>query len=880
MGERLRSLGSRLWAWARMRRLERDFAEELESHAVMLTEEYLQRGLAPEQARREAMLRLGGMAQLRESYREQRGLPLLDRIRQDLRYALRMFRKSPGFTLFAGAALALGIGGTSAVFNIADAVLLRPLPYREPSRLVMLWQDDTAYGFPRNNVSPVAFELWQKRNQAFQGVAALTHTSFNLLGQGAPEYLHADTVTANFFSVLGVMPALGRAFTADDGRPGAPPAAVLSYGLWVRRFGAQPQVVGQRLLLNGAKYTVAGVMPREFQFLAPDVDLWVPAQWTSDYIEARKTDHFLTVVARLRAGISAQRAGVAMSLLGRQLATADMSDLTAVVVPLREQVAGDVRPALLVLLGAVALLLLIACANIANLLLARGSARTAELAVRLALGASRKRVIEQMLAESLLLSCAGGVVGLGLAVLATGFLGQLIPPGISEGGAPSVNGPLLIFAAGVSIATGILFGTLPAWRGAKVELVTSLKQGGGRSGVGAGGQRVRGVLVVTEVALAVVLLAGATLMIRSFGKLYHQDPGFRAEHVLTLQTRLQYPKYQSMARRSEFYREVLQRVESLPGVVAAGYTTYLPLADEGGGSLVTVENHPVDPRHLLIANVRVVSPDYFRAVGMTLRRGRLLDRSDGADSLKVAVINQNMARAYWPGENPLGRRFKRGLPQLDSSWYTVAGVVADMRQGGMDVPVRPEAYFSFEQADFFPPDSLAVRTTRDPLSVTEEVRRQIWAVDREEPVAAVMPLQEMVDRSVAPARLQTGLLGGFAAIALLLAALGIYAVLSFLVAQRTQELGLRLALGARPAQVLRTVMAQGLKLYLLGLAIGIAAALALSRFLIHLLFGVSAADPLSYATVIVLMASVAVLACYLPARRAMRFDPMAALRYE
>jgi putative ABC transport system permease protein len=569
-----------------------------------------------------------------------------------------------------------------------------------------------------------------------------------------------------------------------------------------------------------------------------------------------------------------------MALLGKQLATGDVSDLTAVVVPLREQVAGDVRPALLVLLGAVALLLLIACANVANLLLARGSARASELAVRLALGASRKRVIEQLLVESLVLSCAGGAAGLVLAVLATGFLGQLIPLGISNAGAPAINGPLLAFAAGVSVAAGILFGTLPAWRGSQLELVASLKQGGGRSGVGAAGQRLRSALVVSEVALAMVLLAGAALMIRSFQKLYHQDPGFRAEHVLTLQTRLQYPKYQQMARRSEFYRQVLQRVETLPGVVAAGYTTYLPLADSGGGSLVTVENHPVDPKHFLIANVRVVSPDYFRTVGMTLRRGRLLDHNDGPESPRVAVINENMARTYWPGENPVGRRFKRGQLRSDSPWYTVIGIVADMRQGGMDIPVRPEAYFTFEQADFFPPDSLAVRTTGDPQIITEQVRRQIWAVDREEPVAAVIPLQEIVEASVAPARLQTGLLGGFAGIALLLAALGIYAVLSFLVAQRTQELGLRLALGARPAQVLRTVMAQGLKLYLLGLVIGITAALGLARFLAHLLFGVSAADPLSYAAVIALMATVAALACYLPARRAMRFDPMAALRYE
>ncbi|HEV2115847.1 MAG TPA: ABC transporter permease [Terriglobales bacterium] len=880
MWERLRTWGSRLWAWARMRPLECDFAEELESHAALLEEEHRRRGLPEEQARRQARLQLGGITQLRESFREQRGLPLLERMAQDLRYALRIFRKSPGFTLFAGAALALGIGATSAVFNIADAVLLRPLPYRHPSRLVMLWQDDTVYGFPRNNVSPWAFQQWRQHNQVLEDMAALTHDSVNLLGQGDPQYLHADTVTANFFSVLGVRPALGRAFTAEDGRPGAPLTVVLTYGVWARLFGAQPQVVGRELLLNGAKYTVAGVMPRGFQFLDPEVDLWLPAQWTSAFVEERKSDHFLTVVARVRPGVTEQRAGAAMTVLGKQLATADMSDMTAVVVSMREQLAGDMRPTLLLLLGAVALLLLIACADVANLLLARGSTRASEMAVRLALGASRKRVIEQLLAESVLLSCAGGAAGLALAVWATGFLGQLIPPGISHTGAPGVNAPLLVFATAVSCATGVLFGILPAWRGSRLELVASLKQGGGRSGAAAAGKRLRSILVVSELALAMVLLAGAALMIRSFQKLYHQDPGFRAQHVLTLQTRLQYPKYQSMASRSQFYRQVLQRVETLPGVVAAGYTTYLPLADAGGGSLVTVENHPVDPKHRLIANVRVVSPDYFRTVGMTRRQGRLLDRDDGPESPKVAVINQSMAHAYWPGENPVGRRFKRGYLQAQTPWYTVVGIVADMRQGGMDVPVRPEAYFTFEQADFFAPDALAVRTTGDPLAITEQVRRQIWAVDREEPVAAVLPLQEMVERSVAPARLQTWLLAGFAGLALLLATLGIYAVLSFTVAQRTQEIGVRLALGARPAHVLGTVMAQGLRLYLTGVGLGLAAALMLSRLVTHLLFGISAADPLSYLCAIVLMAAVTLLACYVPARRALRFDPMAALRYE
>ena len=797
---------------------------------------------------------------------------------QDLRYALRQLRKSPAFTLFAGAALALGIAATTAVFSVTDAVLLRPLSYHDPSRLVMIWQDDSNFGFPRNNPTPVAFTQWKERNRVFEDMAALRHDSLNLIGHGTPEYLHTDTVTANFFSVLGVNPGRGRTFSTDDGRPGAPLTVVLSYALWVRRFGADPQIVGQDLLLSGAKYTVIGVMPRGFRFLDPRIDAWVPWQWTSQFIESEKTSHFLTMVGRLKGGISVAQAQAETVALGKQLAATDPWDADAVLVPLHEQISGNVRPVILVLLGAVAFLLLIACANVANLSLARGSARAREIALRLALGADRRRVIRQLLTESLLLSSVPGVIGLLLAFWGTRFLVLLVPSGTSA--TPQVDTRLLVFTVSVSILTGVLFGVAPALRASQSAVLGRLKEGGAQSGLGAGGHGLRRILVIAEVALTLVLLAGAALMLRSFERLYTQDPGFRADHVLTLQTRLPRPKYGDFARRAQFYREVTQRVETLPGVAAAGYATDLPLAAWGDASLVTVENRPVDPKHMLIANVRVVTPGYFRAIGMKLRNGRFVSKTDGPDASKSAVVNETMARTYWPGMDPVGRRFKRGPSGSNTAWWTVVGVVADMRQGGMDVPVRPEAYFPFEQADFFWPDSLAVRTASDPLSIVNEVRRQVSQVDKDQPVANVQTMSDLVDSSIAQPRMNTLLLGGFAGIALLLAALGIYAVLSFAVTQRTREIGVRIALGARFGDVLSMVLASGSRLFAAGAAIGLLAAVFLSRLMSHLLFEVSPGDIVSYASVVIVFGVIALLACYIPARRAAKVDPMVALRDE
>ncbi|MGH9411692.1 MAG: ADOP family duplicated permease [Vicinamibacterales bacterium] len=877
MWESLRTFVSRVWSGTRRSRLDRDFTEELETHAALLADEHQRRGLPIGEAGRRASVDLGGVTQLRESNRDQRGLPLVDRLLQDVRFALRMFAKSPGFTVFAGAALALGIGATTAVSSVANTVLIRPLPYRDASRLVMIWEDDTSFGFPQNNGSPFAFEQWKEGNRVLGGMAALTRDSFDLIGQGQPQYLLADTVTSNFFDVLGVKPMAGRTFTEADGQPGAPLTVALSYGLWTQAFAGDRSVIGRDVTLSGSKYTVIGVMPRGFRFIDP-IDVWVPSQWTAAFIQDHMNEHSLTMVGRLRAGESLDHARAGMSALGRQLSDAHIWEGSPVLVPLREQLAGDSSRAVVVLLGAVAFLLLIACANVANLLLARGSARTREMAVRLAIGASRRRIIEQMLVESVLLSLGAGGVGLWLGTAATTVLTRLIPAQFPSAEAGGIDTTVLIVSAAVSIATGVLFGILPALRSSQVHLAVTLRDSSPQAG--AAGKRLRAALVVAEIAIAVILLAGASLMIRSFEKLTNQDPGFHADHVLTVQTELPWPKYEDAARRRAFYRGVLDRIERLPGVVAAGYTTYLPLANSGGGALVTVEHLPFNPDHVLIANVRVVTPGYFRAVGMTVREGRLLNSSDAPHSQLAAVVNEAMGRAYWPGQDPIGRRFKPGTPTSTRSWYTVVGVVADMRQGGMDVPVRPEAYFAVEQVDFFPPMSLAVRTAGDPLAMTSSVQRAVWAVDREQPVAWVMTLEHLVDKNVSTTRIQALLFGGFGALGLVLAALGIYGVLSFAVSERVREIGVRMALGASPADVLWMIAAHGVKLFVAGMAIGLSAALALSHLMTHLLFGVTPSDPLSYVIVIVVLLTVTLLACCLPARRATAIDPLRALRWE
>jgi putative ABC transport system permease protein len=880
----LQSISNRLRSLFRRDTVEQEIGSELHFHIERQVEENILAGMNPQEARRAASREFGGVEQVKEECRDTRRANYLENLLKDVRYGFRMLRKSPSFTFFAVAVLALGIAANSAIFSIADAILVRPLPYRDANRLVMIWEDSSAYGFPKDTPAPGNFSDWKSRNQVFEDVAAISDGSFNLTGSGNPENLIGKWATANLFSVLGVSPALGRDFRTEDDVPGAPAVALLSHGLWLRRFGGDPRIVGKEILLNNEKCTVIGVMKRGAQFPDRETDLWVPSRFTTAQL-ANRRNHFLQVVARLKPRVSLGTANANLATIASQLEKENPDSnakVGAFAVPLREELAGDVRPAIFMLLGAVCFVLLIACANVANLLLSRATGRRREMAMRIALGATRARVIQQMLTESILLSIFAGVAGLLFSIWGTKFLATLIPTGIAAMTGTGVDGRVLLFTLAISLATGIVFGIIPASRVSQFQLAHSLKQGGGRSGVGSGGHRLRDALVISEVALAIVLLTGAALMIRSLENLYHLDPGFRADHVLVMRTPLPRQKYEAFAARAAFYEQVLERVEGLPGVVAAGYTTWVPLTNAGGATGITIEGKPEPaPADVLVPNIRIISRDYTRALRMKLMEGRLFESRDAAGTLPVALINQTMARNYWTGEDPAGKRFKVGGYSEKSPWLTVIGVVGDVHQAGLAVPARAEMYLPYQQEDLgFEPEYLAVRTAGDPMALGEIVRQQIWAVDKEQPVAGMMPLEDLVDENLASRKMQASLLSGFAGLALLLVTLGIYAVLSFAVTQRTQEIGVRVALGAQPGDVLRMIFSQGFRLFLMGAALGLAAAFVLSRALVHLLFGVSAYDPASFAGVTILLAAVALLACYVPARRATRVDPLIALRYE
>jgi len=808
---------------------------------------------------------------------------LLSDLWQDLRYASRVLLKTPGFTAVAVIALALGIGANSAIFSVINSVLLRPLPYKDPDRLTMIWEEASKNGYPQDTPTAANFADWRDQNQSFEGMAAIADQSFNLTGAGDPEKLEGRRVSYNLFALLGVDPQLGRTFTAEEDQAGANRVVLLSHMLWQRRFASNPDIVGKSLTLNNGSYTVVGVMPPQFQFPTPEDELWVPIAFDSREA-ANRHRHYLEVLGRLKPGVTTDGAQADMTTIAVRLQQQhpdSNTDIGAVITPLQDQVVGDIKPALMILLGAVGLVLLIACANVANLLLARAAVRQKEIAVRVALGASRFRLVRQFLTESVLLGTLAGIVGLALSLVGLFFLRAFIPPNIAQAKVTSIDLRVLGFTLLISILTGLIFGLAPATQAAKFNLNETLKEGGRDASSGSNSNRVRGLLVIAEVAVSLVLLIGAGLLINSFRRLRNTDPGFRADNLLTMKIVLPEPKYQEHKQRSAFYSDVINRIESLPGVKSAAVTTNLPLYRQGNSTGIMIEGRPEPPPGQdIIITTRIVSPKFFETMGIQLLKGRPLSDEDKTNTPGVVVISETMAQRYWPGEDAVGKRIFPGRPERPEDWLQIVGVVNDVRQFQLDVEPKPQMYLTYKQAGFFAPRDLVVKTDVDPASMASTVRRTVWEIDKDQPVSNISTMNEILAESIARQRFIMLLLGIFAAVAMLLAAVGIYGVMSYSVAQRRSEIGIRMALGAQKLDVLKLAVGQGLKLVCIGVVLGLAGAFALTRLMSSLLFGITATDPSTFIGISALLIAVALIASYVPARRATKVDPLTVLRYE
>ena len=803
-----------------------------------------------------------------------------------IRYGIRSLLKRPGSTAIALITLALGIGVNTAIFSAVDSFLLRPLPLEDPERLVSIWEQGLGQGVTQNEVAPANFVDLRAQTQAFEGIGAHGPQDINLTGNGEPERLNGELVTANVLSILGVEPALGRTFLPDEDRVGQEHVVVLSDALWQRRFNGDPSIVNRNVTLNGEAFTVVGVMPRGFFYPSRETELWIP--WAMEPEQAAgRGDHYLHLVARLRPGATLQQANAEVgSIAGRLSAEYPKTNegLTFIVNSLHRDYVGDLRLPILIMFAAVGLVLLIACANVANLLLAQATTRRREIAIRIALGARRWTIVRQLLVESLLLASAGGLLGVLGAVWGVEALAKLLPESLSKLQNVGVDARVLLFTLGVSVLTAVVFGGVPALLAARAKPGETLSDVARDTAGGTSGRHVRRVLVVSEVALAVVLLVGAGLLIRTFQLLRQVETGFDTQNLLTMKVVLPMPKYAKPEARWAFYDEMLRRTKEVPGIESAGMITFLPLSFNGMNFSFTVEGQaPTDDMKLPFALCRVVSPDYFRAMGIPLQRGRFFDAHDRADSQPVALVNRRFAEQYWPGEDPTGKRLKIGPLDSPNQWLTIVGVVGDVRQAGLYGDVRRDLYLPYAQdrRGFIAPRDLVVRTKGgDTASVAGAVRQAIWSVDKDQPISNVRTMDQVFAAAISQERFQALLLGLFAALAMVLACVGLYGVISYSVAQRTHEIGVRMALGARPLDVLRLVLRQGMTLTIAGLVVGVAVGLAATRVLSDMLFGVTPRDPVTFIGVPVLLLLVAFLACYIPARRATRIDPLVALRYE
>jgi putative ABC transport system permease protein len=880
----LRLARARLRGMLRKSRVEREMDEELRFHLRMRAAENMRRGMPPSEAEQAALNSFGSWTRVKEACRDVKGGGMLETLAQDVIFGLRMLRKHPSFTLVAVLSLGLGIGANTAIFSLVNAVLLKPPPFRDAERLVMVWEGVPATGISGDQVQPATYADWKAQNHVFEDMAALRWQTFNITGDGEPEKVQSYGVTRNFFPLLGAQPALGRNFLPEEDAPGGAKVVLLSHGLWQRRYGGESSIIGRDILLNGEKHTVVGVMPAGFQFLQSYIGLWTPAAFTPEELAVRNSNTLL-VLALLKPGVTHEQAQADVGAITERLAREypdDLAGLQAEVLPIGEQLSGPVRRPLLLLLAAVAFVLLIACANVANLLLARAASRQKEIALRSALGARRLRIVRQLLTESILLSLLGGACGLLFAAWSFEFVKKLIPDSLALSTSLRLSLPVLGYATLISLVTGLAFGLAPALQASRADLNEALKQGGGRAGSGAGG-RLRGALVVTEVALSLVLLVGAGLLVQTLAHMRGQYAGLKPEQLLTVRTVLPENKYRPLPKRAQFYAEVLTRVERLPGVVSAGYTTSVPLQWQGGANGIMIEGVPETDGPAPNVIHRQVSAHYLETIGLALREGRYLDEHDNAQSQLVLVVNETFARQLCQGGSAIGKRISFGTGDGTDPWRTIVGVVADVRDMGMSAPVKAEMYLPYGQVEGFhgfKPRDLVVRTTGDPLSLVPGVRGEVHAVDPDQPLSNIATMAQQLSEEAGARGTGMVLLASFAGLALLLAAVGIYGVLAYFVTQRIPEIGVRLALGARPRDILTLVLKKGMGLVLGGVAVGLVASWVLTRLMSNMLFGVSPTDPLTFLGVSALLAAVAFFACYVPARRATKVDPLSALRCE
>jgi predicted permease len=893
---------SRVRSWMqtalRRSRMESEMDAELRFHIETRVEDLVREGVSSEEAMRRARIEFGGIERVKEEGREARGARLLDELVQDLRYGARMFRKSPGFTAVAVLTLALGIGANTAIFSVVNAVLLSPLPYASAHRLMLVKETLPNLSAEPFNVSGPDIAEIQKLNHVFDGVGGFRVWTYEFSGRGEPARVTANRISSDLFDVLGVQPVVGRVFTPQEEQFGHQ-VVILSFGFWQRQFGGQQNIVGQTLNLDRKTYTIVGVTPQSFVFPLPGMmqgvsaDLWVPLGLSKEELADFGDNFSYTVVGKLRPGIQPGQVNADLQLVAQGVleiyqqwardAREPLGDfrLGMVSVPLRDEVTGPLKPMLLMLLGAVGFVLLIACVNVANLLMMRSVGRQKEMAVRLAIGAGRFRLLRQFLVEGMLLAFTGGGLGLVLAVWLKDILAAHMPANIPQFHAIELDWTVLLFSFLLVTLAGLAFSALPTLWASRTDFNPSLQESGRGNSQGPDHQRLRAVFVIVEVALSVMLLVGAGLLVRSFQRLLSTNPGFRPEHVLTASIDLPPTEsYSQNEKVASFYKQLMEKLRQTPGIAAAGGSTDLPLLG-GWTHAFTVEGYQPPPGpQLSLCNHSVIHGDYLQTMGIPLLGGRYFTELDGPKSTPVLIVSESLAKKYWPGQDALSKRLKWGPPESTDPWLTVVGVVGDVKQGPLETAADAHTYEPYAQLGAPLSLRVAVRGQGDPAGLASEVRDVVRDLDPQLALGSVRTMDEVISRSTASRRFSLVLLGSFAALALVLAAIGIYAVLAYSVARRTHEIGVRIALGARSGDVVRLVLGQGLRVTAIGIVFGVAGALGLTRFLQSLLYEIQPTDPPTFVSALLLLVSVSVAASYLPARRAVRVDPMVALRYE